>query len=83
MDFKSSKEAYLSQFIQVAGYDNAIAENGIYDSEGNRIQKVGKIDYYAVFPFGMEHPEPQFRFDTEPIKSGFEAAAVLYKLTNQ
>jgi hypothetical protein len=82
MDFKSSKEAYFSQFLQIAGYDIAISENGIFDATGNPIQKVDEIQYYAVFPFGMENPEPQFHFDTAGAKQGFEAATVLYKLIN-
>lgn len=84
MDFKSSKEAYLSQFFQIAGYDIEITENGLFDEAGNLIHKPERsIDYYAVFPFGMEKPAPQFHFDTASAKTGFKAATVLYKLINQ
>jgi hypothetical protein len=79
MDFKSSREAYFSQFVQVAGYDIEISENGIFDADGNRIKKVediGEISFYAVFPFGMENPAPQFSFDTQGMRKGFEAATV-------
>lgn len=84
MDFKSSKEAYLSQFFQIAGYDIEISENGLFDEAGNLLYKPERsIDYYAVFPFGMEKPAPQFHFDTESAKSGFRAAVTIYKIINQ
>lgn len=83
MDFKSSKEAYLSQFMQIAGYDIAISENGLFDENGKLIYKPDRsIGFYAVFPFGMEKPAPQFHYDTEGAKRGFEAASVLHKLIN-
>ena len=84
MDFKSSKDAYLSQFFQIAGYDIAISENGLFDSDGH--QTYGRfsqpIEYYAVFPFGMTNPEPQFHHDTAGAREGFKAAVVLHKLIN-
>jgi hypothetical protein len=83
MDFKSSKEAYLSQFFQVAGYDLAIAENGIFDADGKHIGVVEPISYYAVFPFGMETPAPSFHYDTAGARKGFEACVQLHKLINQ
>lgn len=83
MDFKSSKEAYLSQFLQIAGYDIAISENGVFDKEGDLLLKPNEISYYAVFPFGMEKPEPQFHYDTKGAQEGFKSAVVLYKLINK
>jgi hypothetical protein len=84
MDFKSSKEAYLSQFFQIAGYDIAISENGLFDENGQLLYKVDRdIGYYAVFPFGMEKPQPQFHYDTAGARKGFEAATVLHKLINK
>lgn len=83
LDFKSSKEAYLSQFFQDAGYDIAISENGILDKDGNKVGEVGEVSYYGVFPFGMEKPEPQFHFDTVGAKEGFKAAVVLHKIINK
>lgn len=81
MDFKSSREAYLSQFFQIAGYDIAISENGVFNSEGDLIYKTDKtIEYYSVFPFGMEKPTPQFHFEVEEARRGFEAAVVLHKI---
>lgn len=81
MDFKSSKEAYLSQFIQCAGYDIEIEENGILDADGNLLIKPERpADYYAVFPFGAEHPEPQLRFDTLTLRQAFEACVTLHTI---
>ena len=84
IDFKSSKEAYVSQFIQVAGYDIQISENGLFDSDGNCIHEDDpKADCYIIFPFGAEKVEPAIRYDTEDLRKGFESAVVLYKLMNQ
>ena len=83
MDFKSSKDAYLSQFFQDAGYDIEISENGVLDKDGNLLLKLERsVDGYAVFPFGMDQPEPQFHFDTAGAREGFEAAVKLHKLLN-
>jgi hypothetical protein len=83
IDFKSSKEAYFSQFVQVAGYDIEASENGIFDADGNLLLKLDKpIDGYVVFPFGAEKVEPQFQFDTIGVRKGFEACVTLHKLIN-
>lgn len=83
MDFKSSREAYLSQFFQIAGYDIAITENGVFDNEGEQIYKChDEIQYYSVLPFGMENPEPQFYYDVADARKAFEAAVVLHKIIN-
>lgn len=82
IDFKSAKEAYISYFIQIAGYDLQINENGGYDADGKKILELPKpIDYYLVFPFGAEKPEAITNYDIEPLKEGFKSALVLYKLT--
>jgi hypothetical protein len=91
IDFKSSKEAYLSQFIQIAGYDIEVSENGLFDDNGNSMAEIpadsahkldGLFDCYIVFPFGAEKVEPQYQYDAAAMKKGFEAASVLYKLIN-
>lgn len=83
MDFKSSKDAYVSQFVQCAGYDLQIAENGILDKDGNLLLKPERsADYYAVFPFGMAEPEPKFRYDTAQLQEAFRSAVVLHKIVN-
>lgn len=83
LDFKSSKDAYLSQFFQDAGYDIAITENGMFDAAGNLICKLDKeVSYYGVFPFGMAEPAPQFHFDVAGGKTGFRSCVTLHKLIN-
>lgn len=86
-DFKSAKAAYDTHFLQDAGYHIAIQENGIYDANGNIVLDVWTISvqdnvYYGVLPFGMPEPEPQFRYDTENLRKGFESCVVLHELLN-
>ena len=84
LDLKSSKEAYLSQFIQCAGYDIQITENGGYNAEGDKVFDLdGKqISYYAIFPFGMKEPTAVLKGNVEDLKQGFLSALNLYRLTN-
>lgn len=82
-DIKSSKEAYLSQFWQCAGYDIQISENGGFDKDGNKVFTLDKpIDYYMIFPFGMDVPEAQYYYDTVGGREAFEAELFLYKKLN-
>lgn len=81
IDFKSSKEAYVTQFMQIAGYDMQLSENGGFDENGNQILKLDKpIMYYCVLPFGMENPEVVYNFDTKMMKEGFNGALTLHKI---
>jgi len=83
IDFKSSKEAYISQFIQCALYDIQISENGVFDKDGASVYDLEHpIGAYIVFPFGAEKVEPCYNYDIESLKKGAEAAVVLYKLIN-
>jgi len=83
IDFKSSKEAYTSQFIQCAGYAIQLEENNILDSTGY-VQRIvdWKFDGVIIFPFGADKVEPQAKWNMEELKQGFESAVTLYKLTN-
>ena len=84
IDFKSSKEAYLSQFWQCVGYAIQIEENGWFDENGNQLGKLEKpIDYVCVVPFGAEVVEPQFFYDVDGGKEAFGAEVLLYKKLNQ
>jgi len=81
-DFKSSKEAYFSQFLQTALYHIQIAENnGGFDKNGARILSLEKpIKGYAIFPFGSDFQEPTIRYASEDwIQAGI-GATKLYKL---
>lgn len=84
IDFKSSKESYESQFIQIAGYDLQISENGGFNEQGYPIFKLEKpIDFYAVVPFGSEKFTVDMRYNVGELKEGFKSAVVLWKLTNK
>lgn len=84
IDFKSSKEAYESQFIQCAGYDLQITENGGYTKNGAKVLTLeNKIDGYIIVPFGSDVVEPVFRWNVEELKDAFRACLTLYKLTNK
>lgn len=85
IDFKSSKDAYDSQFFQCAGYAIEIEENGGFDKDGNKIFDLDgkKITELAVLPFGMEKPEPQiYKKGVEVAKESFVAEVTLYKNMN-
>jgi hypothetical protein len=91
IDFKSSKEAYASQFWQIAGYDLQISENGGYTPDGEKVFHYrsshyipGKLsaecaDVYYIIPFGAEKPEPVPFADVEGAREAFKSALVLYK----
>lgn len=80
-DFKSSKEAYFDQFLQIAGYDIQLTENGGFDKDGNSTFTLpGPIKAYCVLPFGAEKLEPNLLYDVESYKEGFKSALNLHKL---
>jgi hypothetical protein len=80
-DFKSSKEAYMDQFIQIAGYDLMLSENGGVDKDGNKkFDLPNPIQGYCVVPFGAPTLEPNFQWDVESLRKGFKAALHLHKL---
>jgi hypothetical protein len=84
IDFKSSKEAYDSHFIQCSGYAIEAEENGLFDADGNEIMKLEKpIDVFIVFPFGADKVEPVTKYDTEGYKRCFGSCVQLYKFLNQ
>lgn len=81
IDFKSSKEAYIGQFIQIAGYAIEVEENGLFDATGKHTKKIdGKIGALIVVPFGAEKVLPVIMRDVEQYKKGFESAVQLYRL---
>ena len=78
-DFKSAKAAYYDHFIQAAGYALQIAENGVFDKDGNQI--LGKMEAQTLYivPFGSEDTTPRPHFDVQGRMQDFEAAVRLYK----
>lgn len=84
IDFKSSKESYENQFIQCAGYDLQLTENGGYTDTGvKKLELKEPITFYGIVPFGAEKFTVDFRFNTEELREGFKSAVTLYKLTNK
>lgn len=83
LDFKSSKDVYLSQFWQCVGYAIQIEENGVLTSEGESVLKLDRpIDYVAVLPFGMENPEVKTNVDMVGGKEAVKCMVTLYKKLN-
>jgi hypothetical protein len=81
IDFKSSKEAYPSQFIQAAGYAMQLEENGLWNEAGTANKKLeNKIDTLIVVPFGATKVLPVIRKNVEDYKKGFLSALQLYRL---
>jgi hypothetical protein len=72
MDFKSSKEAYLTQHWQCGGYAVQIEANGTFDAEGNEIDAYHtKFDFTAIVPFGAPIVKPHLNEDVEASKRNF------------
>jgi hypothetical protein len=81
IDFKSSKEAYTSQFIQAAGYALQIEENGLWDRNGKVNKKLDEpIKELIIFPFGGKEIKAYQRSDVANLKEGFKHVVALYKL---
>lgn len=81
LDFKSAKDAYDAHFMQNAGYDIAISENGILTKDGVLVRPMSSgFAYYAVLPFGMPEPEVIVKTNTQDYRDGFEACVTLHKL---
>jgi hypothetical protein len=83
LDFKSSKDVYLSQFWQCVGYAMQIEENGLFTPEGELIMKLDKpISYVSVLPFGMDKPEVSSNEDMKGGAEAVKAMLLLYKKLN-
>lgn len=84
LDFKSAKESYDSHFIQCAGYDLLLSENGGFTQDGKKIFQLDKpIEFYGVVPFGAKQFTVDLKYDTDGLREGFKSCMCLYKLTNQ
>lgn len=79
-DFKSGGP-YFDQFVQVAGYDLMLSENGGLTADGDKVFDLpGMIEGYCVLPFGPGKFEPRFEYATESYRDGFRSAVHLSKL---
>lgn len=80
-DFKSSKEGYFDQYLQVGGYDTMLTEHGGHTPDGVKIFELPKpIVGHCVIPFGIkEGEEPQIKYNVESNREGYEEVVNLYK----
>lgn len=80
-DFKSSKEAYFSQWVQVGGYHAQIEENGGFTHNGDKVFALnGKpFKYHAIFAAGAGLDKPFFNYEIGRTKRAFTHAVELYK----
>src|SRR3990167_7993279 len=66
IDFKSSKEAYTTQFIQAGGYAIQVEKNGMFSEDGEHNKKLdGKIEVLIVVPFGAKEIVPEVRYNVK------------------
>lgn len=79
-DIKSSRDAYLSHFIQAGAYHTQIAENGLWgDVDGFKFNPPN-IDYYAIFPMGKkDFKEPEVDYRTAMYRDAFCSLLQVYK----
>jgi hypothetical protein len=81
IDFKSSKEAYPNQLIQVAGYALQAEESGLFDETGKHNKKLDKpIETIIIVPFGGDPITPAVRKNISEWKQGFEWVVGLYRI---
>lgn len=79
LDFKSSKEVYLSQFWQCVAYAIQLEENGGFTPDGVKVLSLDHpIEYTAVLAFGMKKPEVQYNYDMTGGKEAVRAMKTLY-----
>lgn len=81
-DFKSGGP-YFDQYVQIAGYDLMLSENGGLTADGEKIFELpGEVQGYCVLPFATPTFEPHFEYATESYRQGFRSAVQLTKLQN-
>lgn len=81
IDFKSSREAYITHFIQASGYAIQIEKNGLFSEDGEHSKKLDKpIEVLIVIPFGAKNIVPDVRYNVQDYKNGFRAAVTLYRV---
>ena len=81
IDFKSSVEAYETNYIQAGGYAIQIEKNGLWDKFGKMNKRIDKpFTTFIIVPFGAEVVEPDIRDDVEKYKEAFRLAVPLYRI---
>ena len=81
LDFKSSKEAYYSQMVQIAGYALQIEESGTLDADGNQTMLPMPIDELVVVTFGSGEIKTRAAQNIEGFKRAFIGCLENYKLS--
>lgn len=80
IDFKSSKDAFFSQFVQAALYDIQISQNGGFDGNGKQIFKpITNISKYIIFPFGAKELKPCENKEIQSLIEAARACVTLYR----
>ena len=79
-DFKSSKEAYFSTWVQLGAYDKQISENGGFTKDGEKMFTLDKpFKYYACFAERAGLDKPFFSDKTELLRRVFSNCVMTYK----
>ncbi len=81
LDFKSSKEAYYSQVVQIAGYSIQIAEKGILSPTGAQILPPMEVQELIVVPFGTMPIQPFSATNVVGFQEAFIGCLQNYKLS--
>ena len=81
LDFKSSKDAYYSQMVQIAGYALQVGENGIVTANGEPVIAPFEVDELIVVPFGSEKLVPRAVQNVKDFKTAFIGCLENYKLS--
>lgn len=80
LDFKSSKEPYYSQMVQVAGYALQVAEKGILTRSGQSVLPPMKIDEIVVVAFGSDDIKTRAAQNIKDFTDAFIGCLLNYKL---
>lgn len=80
IDFKSSREAYPTHFIQASGYSIQINKNGLFSDTGINKKLEKPIDTLIIVPFGAKELAPVIKTNLGDYQAGFRHAVGLYRL---
>ncbi len=82
IDFKSSKEAYFSHFIQASIYNLLIQANGLVNADGEslKVQIDKPISKYIIIPFGAKEFTVHENSNVEELKEAALACIKLYRV---
>ena len=81
IDFKSSKEPYYSQMVQVAGYALQVAERGILTATGASVLPPTAIDEIVVVAFGSDEIKTRAAQNIKDFTEAFKGCLLNYKLS--